>query len=131
MENSLVLLKKQFQKFQKLWPAEITKYDITIFHLPPLFSLVRYCYYINVVNNCLHLIKGGVHRSRIKCKVVQLSQINWQELVNFLKNVVEHPFIELKNWMLFHIFNTFQYSNGCSYTFFRKWTSFYQLLCVT
>ena len=36
-------------------------------------------------------IKGGVHSSRIKCKGVQLTQKNWQELANFLKIVEEHP----------------------------------------
>ena len=48
--------------------------------------------------------KGGVHSSRIKCKGVQITQINWQELANFLKNVEEHPSREPKYWMLTYIF---------------------------
>ena len=29
--------------------------------------------------------RGGVHSSRIKCKGVQFTQINWQDLKNLLK----------------------------------------------
>ena len=50
------------------------------------------------------LKKGGVHSSLIKCKGVQITQINWQELANLLKNVEEHPSREPKHWMLTYIF---------------------------
>ena len=48
--------------------------------------------------------RGGVHSSRIKCKGVQVTQKNWQEIANFLKNVEEHPHREQKYWMLSYIF---------------------------
>ena len=51
--------------------------------------------------------KVGVHSSHIKCKDVQLTQINWKELANILKNVVEHPSRETKYWMLSNIFQYF------------------------
>ena len=48
--------------------------------------------------------KGGIHSSRIKCMGVQLTQKNWQELANSLKDVEEHPPREQKYWMLSYIF---------------------------
>ena len=60
--------------------------------------------------------KGGVHSSRIKCKGVQITQINWQELANFLKNVEEHPSREPKYWMLTAIFQ---------YVSVQKWMLLY------
>ena len=50
------------------------------------------------------IIKGA-HSSHIKCNGVQLTQINWQELANFLKKVEEHPFREPQYWMLSYIFH--------------------------
>ena len=62
--------------------------------------------------------KGGDHSSRIKCKGVQLTKKNWQELAHFLKNVGEdpslyrnklknvreHPILLFSGWMLLNIF---------------------------
>ena len=75
------------------------------------------------------VVKGGVHSSRIKCKNVQLTQ-KTGTIANFLKNVEEHPPNKNIGCSL-TFFSTFLYSGGCSHTFFRKWASFYQLICVT
>ena len=53
--------------------------------------------------------KGRVHSSHIKYKGVLLTQINWKELANFLKNVEKHPSREPKYvsallWMLLYIY---------------------------
>ena len=74
---------------------------------------------------CACYFKGGVHISFIKCKGVQLTKINWQELSNVITNVEEHPAIEPIYQILSYIF---QYS--ALLHFFRKWVSFYQLIVL-
>ena len=49
-------------------------------------------------------VKRGGYSSHIKCKGVQLTQINWQELTDFRKNLEEYPSGEPKYWMLSYIF---------------------------
>ena len=73
----------------------------------------------------------GVHCSRIKCKGVQLIQINWQKLANFPKMLRSiHPESQNIGFSLTS-FSMFLYSSWYSSTFSRKWASFYQLICVT
>ena len=75
--------------------------------------------------------KGRVHSSRIKCKGVQVNQKTGTSSPISSKMFRSiHP--ENKNvGCSLTFFSTFLYSGGCSHTFFRKWVSFYQLICVT
>ena len=87
--------------------------------------------YVMRVQSTQKIVNGGVHSSRIKCMGIQLTQ-----------KTGKSPQIPLKMLRSIHtenksigcsltFFSTFLYSGGCSHTFFRKWASFYQLICVT
>ena len=75
--------------------------------------------------------RGGVHSSRIECKGVQLTKKTGTSSPISSKMFRSiHP--ENKNIRCsLTFFNTFLFSCGCSHTFFRKWTSFNQVICVT